>query len=1484
MPRGRGIALLYGTNKITANTIWAGPLWNQKYTQSSGSGGKGGLGGGGGKGGAPGAVTYYYFAPLMGAICEGPITAFIAARTGSQWVFFDGTQPPPSWPTVLGNTPGYASFPAVGTGFEGYPLLANIGQADLIHRTQMQLWAMQPNSFQGLWAFWESNDMLDSQGNVNPINNNGFIWNGQQWNHVASSVWESQGFTLMYGTALQPPPPYITSTFPQQALSYHYTAYWFSPAWQLGQSATPPNIEWWIAGLAPYDFRGTSTGFYILDANPEAIVVDILTNPIHGLGYASSWLDTASGATMDQFSKFCVSSGLFLSAMIDGQQQAKDIIREICKETVSSVWWSEGKVKILPWWDATQTGFGKTYVPNLTPVYSIGDPHFQEKNAKDGPLELTRSDPADAYNQLSVNFGDRAANFSQNTITIDDQAAQELYGLRPAPATQAMYIADATVATISCTLQLQKQLYQRNTYTFTLPWYFFLLEPMDIVVLTDVTQGIIGMGARIQKMALQADGTYLCTAAQLLNEVYTIQARNQQPGLPTGLDIGKPPGPIAPPVIFTAPLAITNEQTQIWIAVAGQKASWGGCVAYISTDGSTYKSLGEFWGPGKYGTLKQNLPSFSGTNPDVSGTVNVQLYPPNEQLAPVTTKQAAALQSLCMLIGGTTEIFGYRDSSLLSQNSANQNTYKLKTLYRGQLGTTGVAHQAGEIFVRLDDDLIKINIDQSLKGQTLFFKFASFNTSGSYLENIARCTAYPYTVGFGVSSPFGPSSLVIGTNGMFLVFTWSEDQSPHVKGYECRYGPVGGQWETAFTAFRTAANVFHFSTLIVPPGVWQFYLASFDAHKNYSKFHATAQFTVYSYSFLCEHNFGAIVHPLDPGADGWLDWGIGQANTVFVGCSAHPTWYGLIDTDTSPANYNGPYSGYDLWQNYCITPAVATASWTSLIIDTAINSGNQRVSAFCYSYLWGLPLVGQQPTQLTRTIAGQPSYSTGWTLSQAVLHPTTYDILPDSTVGINYVPSGGTGYEVWQTFVYSPKSNPTATYTTGLGGQYPLNVTANAASLPGAGQTNAHVPATVSINYSNNNANWLTAISGQGSQTAFVVGNYIQIVFALDITDAVSFISSTLITLVFGPGQFWTNVAPTAQFAATPGGMPGVYSPFNSGGPGVRYAEFQLSWPTVGAAAGVIAISVVQSGAGTDGGTGTQTTFSLAFGTATTKGNLLLFFLGTYTNTTTPALTAFSDTAGDTWNQLANTYLSSTENLYLEDCLSALGGADTVNGTVSPGGFFDFISAEISAGLNGATWSADGGPFTAATGTGTAVASPIITTTGSNDILLAFYSPPPSHPSFTPGAGWILLNVTGYTTRVYYKIVTAPGSYQFTGTAGVAGAWTANLYAFQAVAPAGAPSQLPWPAAPASLWVNADVQPFPQNNTASTGTAGAFSVLFNQPYNVATSISVTANCISGSVSAVVLIRNITVTGFTAEIFNQAGTPIAGTINWSSLGY
>ncbi|MBV8592318.1 MAG: phage tail protein, partial [Acetobacteraceae bacterium] len=650
---------------------------------------------------------------------------------------------------------------------------------------------------------------------------------------------------------------------------------------------TLPNFTFEVFGIE------SSSGANGLDANPAAIVTDLLTNPRYGANFPAANLDSLSS-----YAGYCAALGLFLSPLLDTQQEAQQSLADITNITNSALVWSGGLLKILPYGDQpitnaftlatfsgapTQTGgdtlsltftdpsfngglpytvqyttvanlqmpgataglaqavngdgnlagFGVraacadfavliiqsaptgnttigqsgdgeiaangigatttySWMPVTTPVYSLGEDDFivQESSVgtnlgvspggpvlrsgaspitggfTDDPVHVIRSTPADANNMVEVECLDRANNYNTAIVEAFDQASIDLYGVRRDTSLKARLIADPLyVGPTIAQLVLQRSLLYRNTYTFQLGWKYCLLEPMDLIQITDARLGLAALTVRVTAVEEDDEGTLSITAEDFFGPysstvLYppvgyqpaaspsiigsaggTAPSYNAQP---SGGAVGgfvpnwsTAPGNVNPPLIFEPPTGLLSGELEIWVALSGGP-NWGGAQIWASSDGSSYALVGSVDSPAGQGVTSALLASYSGTNPDTNNTASVDLTESRGQLVSVSAIDAANLMTLCY-VGG--ELIAYQTATLTGASK-----YNLTTLYRGAYGSPITDHPVGAQFALLNGSIGRFSYPSTLIGQTIFLKFPSTNIVGGGLQSLAEVLAYSYTV------------------------------------------------------------------------------------------------------------------------------------------------------------------------------------------------------------------------------------------------------------------------------------------------------------------------------------------------------------------------------------------------------------------------------------------------------------------------------------------------------------------------------------------------------------------------------------------------------------------------------------------------------------------------------------------------------------------------------------------------------------------
>ena len=529
---------------------------------------------------------------------------------------------------------------------------------------------------------------------------------------------------------------------------YSGTAHITGTPLHLGSTPALPNIQVEVTGFGV----GTAGTDFPGDANPEFVVNDLLSNSRYGAGFPSANIDSTS---FSDYANYCQAAGLAMSYLFDRQQPAARWVEDICRLTAAAPLWSPPLLKIIPYGVGSLAAHGATWTPNLTAQYTLSDGDFLDWSGspfgggshQTDPVVTSRADPSRATNWLGVDFEDSVYAYNRETLPVFDQGAIDQFGLRQEPNTDATGITNTTSAQASGQVQLQRKLYVRNSFKFKLGWRFSLLEPMDIVDIVDPALG--NFSCRITQIDEGDNGDLTVTAEELPGNGYLpVYNRDSASGV-APYDPFALPGDVNVPVIFEPPAALSGDQLQLWIIATGASASWGGCVIYVSTDNTTYAAIGTVYRGGRQGTLTANLPSHS--DPDTTDTLSVDLTESAGQLLSGTQADADNDVTLCYCDG---ELVSYETATLTSAYH-----YNLTYLRRGAYGSTIGAHNTGSQFARIDPSagLFKYTYPANFIGQTIYFKFASFNLLAQEVEDLSTLTAYPYTLtGAGINLPAYP--------------------------------------------------------------------------------------------------------------------------------------------------------------------------------------------------------------------------------------------------------------------------------------------------------------------------------------------------------------------------------------------------------------------------------------------------------------------------------------------------------------------------------------------------------------------------------------------------------------------------------------------------------------------------------------------------------------------------------------------------------
>ena len=616
-----------------------------------------------------------------------------------------------------------------------------------------------------------------------PINLVGKVWVDKDT--YLSWADPSLNFTVFAGGYPQTPWAFMTSYTPttgdsggatgtgSRALGYQGICYAACATYNLGASASLGNHSFEVFGVS----NGLPNYVSGYDVNIVDVIGDILANVNYGLGGSIQVNSLTQAAT------YAKANGILVSAHIDTQKPAAEWLKKFAQIANCALVWSGGKLSVIPYGDTSVTGNGATYTPQITPQYNLTDDDFQPNSGGD-PVQVTRKRQADAFNSLKIEYKNRNSNYNIETAEVTDQSNVEIFGQRSMQPVSMREICVPSIAKLVAQTILQRELYVRNVYTFVLTWKYCLLEPMDVVQISDDNLGLVQTPVRILSIEENYDGLLTVTAEEMpVGISQPVQYPNASgSSYQPNFNVAAPAA--ATPFIFAPPNdLLTTNVYEIWMAATGSAAGWGGCNVWLSSDNVTYAQVGVMYGASRKGTLTSILASH--VDPDTVDTLAVDISPSFGQLLSGTTADADAYHTLCYVDG---ELISYATATLTSAYH-----YNLTYLRRGAYNTVIGAHAIGSNFARLDDAIFKLPVTVDQIGKTVWIKLQSFNNYQGGLQGLAAVSATSFTLPSPPppNTPTGGSAVVSADR---ITLAWGANLSPNFKQFEVRFGSV---WATA---------------------------------------------------------------------------------------------------------------------------------------------------------------------------------------------------------------------------------------------------------------------------------------------------------------------------------------------------------------------------------------------------------------------------------------------------------------------------------------------------------------------------------------------------------------------------------------------------------------------------------------------------------------------------------------------------------------
>jgi hypothetical protein len=678
---GAVIPIVYGTHRVSANVIWSDDFISVEHDQPQDVG-KGG--------GTLDQSVYSYSGSIMLALCEGPVKAIDFCWRDKDLL-----------PLRLYMGGGFFSVvPGIG-------IILGLEVTNLGARFNATPWSFlfQPHKTAGL---------------LDPL-----------------QMVSYAGTAYMAGAMMNLP----DGQLPQHSFAIEGFCALYLHEFQIPLGAVAGNPVATFENIYGPRQTALSAG---LDAHPADIIIDLFGNREYGLGWPSSRIQTdlgADGSPSSSFRTYCHAMSFYMSPCMSEQHSALDWLDEWLEQTNSAAVWSQGFLKIIPYGDVATSGNGYDYFPDQTALYDVGVDDFIVSG--DAPVRVERTALADTFNDVPVQFKDRTQDYKDTVIDDPDLADIEAFGLRMDQVHTTHGITRYEHALAISRLMAQRSCYVRNMYHFTLPMRYILVEPMDLLTLTEPQLGLNKTVVRIIDIQENEDGTFEMTGQEWPFGVGVHTEFGPQEGDGSAQNWQADPGDSFVPAAIIPTLQMTGGDLELWIATSGG-TDWGGADVYVSDDNASFSFVGTAK-RAKYGSGSVSNGLGNNISPtDTSFLVGLATSGPTldnlSTLESATTAGGAADDLTQVYVGG--EVVSYQGATMASGISK----WTLTGVLRGRQMTSAAAHSFGDLVIRLDSGIFKHPIAYSRLGQTVFIKLVSFNLFGAHKQDISMVASYAFAI------------------------------------------------------------------------------------------------------------------------------------------------------------------------------------------------------------------------------------------------------------------------------------------------------------------------------------------------------------------------------------------------------------------------------------------------------------------------------------------------------------------------------------------------------------------------------------------------------------------------------------------------------------------------------------------------------------------------------------------------------------------
>ncbi len=492
--------------------------------------------------------------------------------------------------------------------------------------------------------------------------------------------------------------------------------------------------SWVLSKFGDLDIGGAQ------DVYPPYIIRQILTNPIYGMGYNDSDIDETSYALAIQY---CVNEQIQVSTKYRREANFLKHIDELLSVYGGYIV-RRGPTVVFGLMD-----FGS--VSGAASVRILDNDHLMVDNSEDPPIQVVEGAQQDTFNRIKINYLDRALEYRQNFIEVNDEVDQDFRGVRVREFPPQFVMSELT-ATNMAIRALWSNLYARDLYSFQIGWKDSDLEPGDVVTLVDSFDPKLsgGVRARLTSIAERGPGKWAATATEELEHVMLATSPvNSMTNASTG---GFNPGLTGAANLFEMyelPKEFQGADPQIFVGWAQSERS-AGAKLWLSGDNVSFAQASEVTPYTVSGIFRDGLPARP--HGYVEADVEVYMFP-DVRSAAFDPSSPAYVEKWTFEDGGETqrslggtalwvgsEMVAYQGISIVGSNH-----YRFGKLYRGWGGTPIADQSSGAIFWRHGGGIFKQSYNEDKIGTKIFYKVTPF-TFGGFVWPVESVDAKEYTV------------------------------------------------------------------------------------------------------------------------------------------------------------------------------------------------------------------------------------------------------------------------------------------------------------------------------------------------------------------------------------------------------------------------------------------------------------------------------------------------------------------------------------------------------------------------------------------------------------------------------------------------------------------------------------------------------------------------------------------------------------------